>query len=175
MNCPACGTTMTEVTAGDVKVQTCKGGCGALWFDEWALRKVDEPGESAGEALLQIEQNPTIKVDRNKRYKCPRDPEIVMMRHFWSVKRDVTVDECPKCEGIFLDPGELTQIRSDYNTDADRHAAAKAYYGEMFDQQIAGIVAKDKAKVANARRVANAFKFILPSYYIPGKQAWGAF
>ena len=80
-----------------------------------------------------------------------------------------------RLEGIFLDPGELTQIRSDYKTDADRHAAAKAYYGEMFDQQIAGIVAKDKAKVANAQRVANAFKFILPSYYIPGKQAWGAF
>lgn len=175
MNCPACGTTMTEVTAGGVKVQTCKGGCGALWFDEWALAKVDEPSEAAGDALLSVEQNANIKVDRNKRYKCPRDPEIVMMRHFWSVKRDVTVDECPKCEGIFLDPGELAQIRSDYKTDVDRHAAAKAYYGEMFDQQIAGMVEKDKASEASARRVANAFKFICPSYYIPGKQAWGAF
>jgi uncharacterized protein len=175
MNCPACGTVMTEITAGGVKVQTCKGGCGALWFDKRELGKVDEPSEAAGEALLNVEQNPRIKVDSNKRYKCPRDPEIVMMRHFWSVKRDVTVDECPKCEGIFLDPGELAQIRGDYKTDAERHAAAKAYYGEMFDQQIAGMVEKDKASQASARRVANAFKFICPSYYIPGKQAWGAF
>jgi len=75
MNCPACGTAMTEVTAGDVKVQACKGGCGALWFDEWALRKVDEPSEAAGEALLNVEQNPKIKVDASKRYKCPRDPD----------------------------------------------------------------------------------------------------
>ena len=166
---------MTEVTAGDVKVQACKGGCGALWFDEWALRKVDEPSESAGEALLNIEQNPKIKVDPNKRYKCPRDPDVVMMRHFWSVKRDVTVDECPKCEGIFLDPGELAAIRGDYKTDADRHAAAKAYYGEMFDQQLAPMLEQDKAKAASARKIANALKFICPSYYMPGKQAWGAF
>ena len=47
MNCPACGTAMTEVTAGPVKVQACKGGCGGLWFDEWVLGKVDEPDQSA--------------------------------------------------------------------------------------------------------------------------------
>jgi Zn-finger nucleic acid-binding protein len=175
MNCPACGIAMTEVTAGGVKVQACKGGCGGLWFDEWVLGKVDEPAQSAGEALLNIEQNPAIAVDPSKRYKCPRDRDIVMMRHFWSVKRDVVVDECPKCEGIFLDPGELATIRSDFKTDADRQKAAKAYYGEMFDKQIAEIVEKDKTKLESARKIANAFKFICPSYYIPGKQAWGAF
>ena len=63
MNCPACGTRMTEVTTGDVKVQACKGGCGGLWFDEWALKKVDRPDQSVGEALLHIERNPSIKVD----------------------------------------------------------------------------------------------------------------
>ena len=38
MNCPACGNVMTEVTAGDIRVDACKGGCGGLWFDEWELR-----------------------------------------------------------------------------------------------------------------------------------------
>src|SRR3989449_25889 len=92
MNCPACGTAMTEMTAGDAKVQACKGGCGGLWFDEWQLRKVDQPDQSAGEALLHIEQNAAVKLDPNQRRKCPRDPDIVMMQHFWSVKRDVVVD-----------------------------------------------------------------------------------
>jgi Zn-finger nucleic acid-binding protein len=98
-----------------------------------------------------------------------------MMRHFWGVKRDVVVDECPKCEGIFLDPGELTAIRSDYKSDAERHKAAQAYYREMFDTQLAGMLREDKAKRESARKVANIFKFLCPSYYIPGKQAWGAF
>ncbi len=175
MNCPACGTQMTEMVVSDVKIQACKGGCGGLWFDEWTLRKVEQPDQSAGEALLHIEQNPAVKVDPDKGRTCPRDAGVVMMRHFWSVKRDVVVDECPKCEGIFLDPGELAEIRSDYKSDADRHKAAQAYYREMFDTQLAGMLSQDKAKVESARRVANIFKFICPSYYLPGKQAWGAF
>jgi len=165
---------MTEIAAGDVKVQTCKGGCGGLWFDEWTLRKVDQPDQSAGESLLNIPQNASVKVDQSQRRKCPRD-SVVMMRHFWSVKRDVVVDECPQCEGMFLDPGELTGIRADYKSDAERHKAAEAYYSEMFDQQLAGMLRQDKAKLESARRVAGIFKFLCPSYYIPGKQAWGAF
>jgi len=165
---------MTEIAAGDVKVQACKGGCGGLWFDEWTLGKVDQPDQSAGESLLNIPQNASLKVDQSERRKCPRD-SVVMMRHFWSVKRDVVVDECPKCEGIFLDPGELTAIRADYKSDAERHKAAEAYYSEMFDQQLAGMLRQDKAKLESARRVAKIFKFLCPSYYIPGKQAWGAF
>ena len=174
MNCPACGTAMTEIAAGDVKVQACKGGCGGLWFDEWTLGKVDQPDQSAWESLLNIPQNASLKVDQSQRRKCPRD-SVVMMRHFWSVKRDVAVDECPQCEGIFLDPGELTGIRADYKSDAERNKAAEAYYSEMFDQQLAGMLRQDKAKLESARRVARIFKFICPSYYIPGKQAWGAF
>ena len=174
MNCPACGTAMTEIAAGDVKVQACKGGCGGLWFDEWTLGKVDQREQSAGESLLNIPQNASLNVDQSQRRKCPRD-SVVMMRHFWSVKRDVVVDECPKCEAIFLDPGELAAIRADYKSDAERHKAAEAYYSEMFDQQLAGVLRQDKAKLESARRVARIFKFICPSYYIPGKQAWGAF
>jgi len=174
MNCPACGTAMTEIAAGNVKVQGCKAGCGGLWFDEWTLGKVDQPDQSAGESLLSIPQNASLKVDQSERRKCPRD-SVVMMRHFWSVKRDVVVDECPKCEGIFLDPGELGAIRADYKSDAERHKAAEAYYSEMFDQQLAGMLRQDKAKLESARRVARIFKFLCPSYYIPGKQAWGAF
>lgn len=174
MNCPACGTAMTEVAAGDAKVQACKGGCGGLWFDEWALGKVDQPDQSAGESLLNIPKNPAITVDPNQPRKCPRD-QSPMLRHFWSVKRAALVDECPKCEGMFLDPGELAEIRSEYKTDAERHQAADAYYDEMFDKQLAGMLKQDKAKVESARKVARALKFICPSYYIPGKQRWGAF
>ncbi len=142
MNCPACGTAMTEMTVGNVKVQACKGGCGGLWFDEWQLGKVDQPDQSAGEALLNIPQNPAVKVDQNQRRKCPR---------------------------------ELAGIRADYKSDAERHQAAKAYYDEMFDKQLAGMLRQDKAKLESARKIAGIFKFICPSYYIPGKQSWGAF
>ena len=32
-----------------------------------------------------------------------------------------------------------------------------------------------KGKMESARRVARTFKFLCPSYYMPGKQPWGAF
>jgi Zn-finger nucleic acid-binding protein len=175
MTCPACGNPMTELTVSDVKVEACKGGCGGLWFPEWTLRKVDQPDQSAGEALLHIDRNPAVAVDQNRRRNCPRDQDIVMMRHFWSVKRGVVVDECTKCEGVFLDPGELAQIRSEYGSDTERHQAAHEYYREMFDTQLAGMLREDKKKLESARKIAHIFKFLCPSYYMPGKQAWGAF
>jgi Zn-finger nucleic acid-binding protein len=166
---------MTEKVVGDIKVDVCAGGCGGLWFDEWELRKVDKPDQSAGEALLDIPRNSQTKVDQAARRNCPRDRDIVMMRHFWSVKRQVTVDECPKCEGVFLDPGELARIRKEFRTDGEREAAAKAYFREMFDTQLAGMLKEDHRKLQKARRFAHIFRFICPSYYIPGKQELGAF
>src|SRR3989442_3588149 len=76
MQCPACGNRMTEVKTGDITVDACTGGCGGLWFDHFELRKVDEPTQSAGESLLNIPQNPKVKVDQSQRRKCPRDPDI---------------------------------------------------------------------------------------------------
>ena len=175
MQCPACGNPMTEMTVGPIKVNACKGGCGGLWFDEWVFKKDEEFDQSVGQALIDIPQNPAVKVDMQKRRNCPKDTGVVMMRHLFSVDQKVTVDECPKCAGIFLDPGELADIRAAHETDAQRHAAAHQYYREMFDKQLADMLKKDKAKLETARKIARAFKFICPSYYMPGKQAWGAF
>ena len=174
MNCPACGNAMTQMSAGDISVDVCSGGCGGIWFDEWELRKVDEPSQSLGEGLLDVPRNENAKVDMNVQRKCPKDG-TPMQRHFWSPKQQVTVDECPKCEGVFLDPGELKTIRTEYTNDDERHAATHEYYNEMFDKQLAGMLKEDKAKLEKARRFAHMFRFICPSYYMPGKQSWGAF
>jgi uncharacterized protein len=175
MNCPACGNAMTEMMVGDIKVDTCKGGCGGLWFDEWELRKVDEPSAALGEELLEVEVNPAVVVDRSKRRNCPHDPDVVMMRHQWSVKNQVTVDECPKCEGMFLDSGELNTIRAEFPNDDARHKSAREYYDKVFDSQLEGMRKEDQAKLEHARKIAHVLRFITPSYYIPGKQEWGAF
>ena len=91
MNCPACDHELTSRTAGDVTVDVCDGGCGGIWFDHFELRKLDEQSETAGESLLDIARDPNVHVDPEKRYACPRDTDrVVLMRHFWSVKRAVT-------------------------------------------------------------------------------------
>jgi len=52
-------------------------------------------------------------------------PDSVLMRHFFSAQRAVTVDECPTCGGVWLDAGELDRIRSEYPSDAARRQAAE--------------------------------------------------
>jgi Zn-finger nucleic acid-binding protein len=99
----------------------------------------------------------------------------VMMRHFFSAKRQVVVDECPSCGGHWLDPGELRTIRTEYASEEEREHAAQAYFAEVFGPTLAAAHAETEEDLARARNIAHAFRFISPSYYIPGKQDWGAF
>jgi len=175
MKCPACENQLQRMTVANVTVDVCKGGCGGIWFDNFELKKFDEPHESAGEALLDVGLSKTVAVDHSKRLKCPRCDDIVMMRHFFGVKHKVEVDECPGCGGIWLDAGELKHIRSLFETEQQRERAANEYFSELFDNQLAAMKAESKAKLEKAQKFANMFRFICPSHYIPGKQDWGAF
>jgi len=105
VKCPACGNGMEEVKIQEILVDVCRGGCGGLWFDWMELKKVDEPHEAAGQDLLEVERDPQVVVDEQERRVCPHCTDVVMMRHFASVQRNVEVDECPKCGGFFLDHG----------------------------------------------------------------------
>jgi len=175
MECPACSNMLQEVTVADVTVDLCKGGCGGIWFDWFELKKLDEPHESAGRELLDVERDKGIIIDHTKRLNCPKCDDIVMMRHFFSVKKEVEVDECPGCGGFWLDTGELGKIRGLFNTEEERHKAADEYFSEVFGDKLTAMRAEDEAKLNKARRIANMFRFICPTYYIPGKQDWGAF
>jgi len=175
MNCPACGNVLQEKTVGDVVVDVCQCGCGGIWFDNFELQKFDEPHESAGEALLDIERDESIVIDHTKRLKCPSCEYIVMMRHFFSVKKEVEVDECPSCGGFWLGAGELNKIRSLFNTEEERHKAGEEYFSKIFGGELAAMELEDKDKLNKVLKISNMFRFICPSYYIPGKQDWGAF
>ena len=174
MECPACHHTLSPVEAGGVSVDVCTDGCGGIWFSWMELQRFDEP-KDAGDTLLGFARQPGITVDPGPLH-CPQCADrIQLKRHFFSVKRDVTVDECPECGGYWLDPGELRAIRSGFETDEARRAAAGAYFTETFGGQLAAEHAETEEQLARAQKVANMFRFICPSYYIPGKQQWGAF
>ena len=175
MNCPACSNQLQQMAVGDVTVDVCKRGCGGIWFDNFEIKKFDEPHEAAGEELLDIERNENIAVDHSKRLNCPKCSDVVMMRHYFSVKRDVDVDECANCGGFWLDAGELRKIRSLFNSEQERHNAAHEYFQDVFGDELAAMHAENEEKLARTRKVANMFRFICPTYYIPGKQKWGAF
>ncbi len=177
MRCPACGNALSTMTVGGITVDVCKGGCAGIWFDRYELMKVDESHESAGEELTHIEGDSDIlsAIEHTKRLSCPKTPDVVMMRHFFSVKRQVAVDECPDCGGYWLDVGELATIRTEFATAEERDRAAQQYFSELFDSELAAAHAETEEDLRRAQKIAHIFRFICPSYYIPGKQEWGAF
>jgi Zn-finger nucleic acid-binding protein len=146
-----------------------------VWFDNRELEKVDEAHEHKGEALLSIERDPGRVVDASERRACPRCETEVMMRHFFSVKEQVEVDRCPRCNGTWLDLGELRGIREAFPTEAERIAAAHEHFDRLFGEDLARMLLREPRSARARRGIARLFRFLLPSYYIPGKQKWGAF
>ena len=177
MECPACSRQLKKISISGVALDVCQDGCGGVWFDAYELKRLDEQHEAAGEELLDIPVNPSVKVDHSQLRLCPNPAcsGMKMWRHFFSVKREVEVDECPKCGGHWLDEGELTEIRKQFATDEERSKAAKECLGAAFEAEFAKIRAENAEKVERGKNIANIFRFILPTYYLPGKQDWGAY
>ena len=158
MNCPACGHQLSAHKVGDITVDVCRGGCGGLWFDNFELKKVDENFEPAAD-LLHVEADPKVWVDHTERRDCPCCDDTVLMRHHFSVKQEIEVDQCPRCGGYFLDHGE----------------AARQSFDELFGDALDEQADASEEEVERARSFARMFRVLLPSYWIKGKQPWGAY
>ncbi len=123
-----------------------------MWFDNRELDKVDESFEPADDALLNVAHDPAPVMDTSARRACPRCPELVMMRHFVSVRREIEVDECPGCGGLFLDHGELAAIRNQFASQEARGEAARDYFSEMFDERLDGRCRRQRGRRCGSAR-----------------------
>ncbi len=175
MDCPACNNSLNQIKAGSVLVDVCDEGCGGLWFDSHELNQVDESHEAAGEHLLKITRHPDVQVDLHKKRSCPKCDGVIMMKHFMSTRHEIEVDECPNCGGFWLDAGELGQIRNQFESEAEREQAAKKVFSDTFGEDLARMLKENKEKAEQANNITKLFRFICPSYYIKGKQSWGAY
>ena len=169
MICPTCDGNLSVNSIEGIELDVCKEGCGGIWFDRFELQKMDEPHEFTDENLIELlSANSKIDRDQSKRHICPKCSDITMMRNFYSVKKEVEIDHCPKCAGYWLDEGELFQIRKEHNTDDDRTQAAIKYFSGIFDGELSVMKkeSKEKAQQAQqAQKIANMFRLITPSYY----------
>ncbi len=88
-------------------LDVCYGGCGGIWFDATELERVSA---SAATTLHTIWNVPTSNVKLTEPRWCPRCPDLVLERKWFSETKQVEIDQCPKCGGIWLDAGEFTRI-----------------------------------------------------------------
>src|SRR5205823_9860723 len=122
MKCPVCGKEMVTENFG-VNVDVCENGCKGIWFDQRKLVMLDEKNEGLGAALEAALRYPRNNDGRRAAIECPKC-SIPMHAHEYNRAKEVNVDECYKCGGIFLDSGELTEIRDNYMSDAEVNAYA---------------------------------------------------
>ena len=158
MKCPACGNVLSSVTYDGLNVDSCKdNGCGGLFFDQFELKKVDEPTELLGDKLVALQSAEAKKTVSAERRQCPKCDNIVMMRHFFSVKKAVEVDECAGCGGMWLDAGELDKIRKEFGSDAARETETVKYFDQMFDPAITEFQAEEKRE--SVSKMGRLFSF----------------
>lgn len=165
MNCPACGSLMTEEDFGPAEVDVCRSGCGSLWFDWKELAHLDESHEGAGAALRAALANPRDNLEGRAALPCPRC-QHPMFEHLYSHAKEVNVDECYHCGGFFLDSGELRHIRETFMSEAEREAYRTKLLQELPEYgRERSNAEREKERTA---AVLQLTKFLRLSYWIGG-------
>ena len=119
MDCPKCFKPMETVEFGtNIKVMRCTG-CSGL-FCKWQTLKelrnewLADTVLDKGSAALGAKHNEMLDI------RCP-DCGTTMDRVKDQQQKHIALDSCAKCDGVFLDAGELTDMKSLTLMDHVRH------------------------------------------------------
>jgi Zn-finger nucleic acid-binding protein len=84
--------------------------CGGIWFDESELYRAKQ-GEAEKIELLdpEILRNPTTI--ESPRLICPRDQTVLSQFTDRYFPKDIILERCPSCNGIWLNRGEFTKYQ----------------------------------------------------------------
>lgn len=162
MQCPACNRHLTSTQAGSITVDVCVGGCGGMWFDQLELVRLDEEREHTGHALLDVDVDQTVVVDQTGKRNCPKCPDVVMMRSFYSPHQQVAVDHCGNCGGHWLDAGELRQIHSLYSSPEERQAHIDRLINDQFGDELSAVKERHDEGTEKNLIVGKLFGFLVP-------------
>lgn len=107
MKCPKCHATMDSVRLHGVEIDRCSG-CKGLWFDNGEL---DSLGAIHDSEMLDL-GSPAVGKAFNGLHDidCPRCSDIALLTKQLNGS-GLTVEQCPQCQGRFLDAGEFTAFK----------------------------------------------------------------
>lgn len=109
MKCPNDGNDLESKTFKKVKVHECSK-CDGLWFDRDELRRAkDSTDEDLRWLDFDIFEEKGNKYSKNDSHKhCPKDSVDLKTLTYSGSK--VSIETCPRCEGIWLDHDEFKKI-----------------------------------------------------------------
>lgn len=131
MKCPRTGEELKPVVIDGIEIDVSMG-CGGVWFDRFELNKFDEIHERAGEMLIEHMKEHYKPLDKPEvRLNCPVHTDAVMMRRYYSAKRQIEIDECPQCGGVWLDAEELDALRELFPSQEDHRKVQESFVEEL--------------------------------------------
>ncbi len=120
LTCPKCDTRLSVTGVKEVVIDHCKS-CSGLWFDKGELEAIVKKGGDDEVRSLSVAEAGEVD-DEGRTWKsvwfdeneggCPRC-RTPMMRVESAGKKDLFVDACPRCEGIWYDGGEVDLLLRD--------------------------------------------------------------
>ena len=72
------------------------------------------------------------------------------------------MDECPGCGGIWLDPGELKAIVTEFRSPEERQRAFDKYFYETFGERLAPLIRSRLVKNTRAHLVGHVLYHLGP-------------
>ncbi|MBI3398820.1 MAG: zf-TFIIB domain-containing protein [Deltaproteobacteria bacterium] len=156
--CPECGNSLKEVYAGAnygrvLLLDQCER-CGGIWFDCWELYHLKD---AEAKRLDTIGINSLLAAPPSQQGSglCPKC-NTVSLEHFKdpNLPADSKINRCPKCNGLWLNRGELTKY--DENKGKRRSRLEEAEGSEGVKNAIA--VDRQMAKWETISRLAAVLK-----------------
>lgn len=100
MNCPRDDSQLKTITQSGLELEICPT-CSGLWCEANELARLVGTADD-------LPPTESLSLD-GFRAPCPAC-DAGMNRRFYSHARQVLIDRCPKCRGIWLDDNELADI-----------------------------------------------------------------
>ena len=112
MECPRCQNELKAEHIKDLKDQIplhhCDN-CEGIWISAPSLETLEKVTDIQ---LLEIKQVPSAK-EQKVPLKCPIHNDTIMDKFKHPKDSAVIYDQCPKCQGVWLDKGELKAIQEE--------------------------------------------------------------
>ncbi len=102
LTCPKCLKVMEAITQMGVELDQC-GNCNGVWLDrgEWTQMTRGRGKDAVTFHVVNAKPIPD--------FQCPRCQTALEEGHHHAYD-DFAIDQCPSCQGCFLDRGELFRL-----------------------------------------------------------------
>jgi Zn-finger nucleic acid-binding protein len=135
LKCPRDGTALREqVHKTDVRVDTCPT-CGGVWLDRGELHRIEQAhGPIDAQALRGIQSVAAAYELARQKAKpaaaCPHCGGELAAKEY-AYCSQVLVDACPKCEGVWLDGGEIAALEQFFGEAGAEEATRRGFWASL--------------------------------------------